>query len=233
MARQLPGSTDRITSALTANNSQRSYSIWVYRIGDGANNLGRIWHKGTSGGTLDTSHNNNAAGGTYDYNRRYSVSNGIWTYPRPAVNEWHHIAIAHDLTADTNAPTIWLDAVQQSLTVAQVASGTVADNNTQPYCWGNRNDDGSRGWNGILAEIAVWNRLITATEVLGLANGTPAFHYPAALISYSPLKLASVIDMFQSANTLTGTTEAPDPPIYRALRVNNLRPAIFKPGRPR
>lgn len=230
MARQLPGNTERITSALTANNSLRSYSIWVYRIGDGGNSLGRIWHKGGSGGSLDTSHNNNATDNAYDYNRRFSVSNGIWRYTRPPANEWHHIALAHDVSSDANTPTIWLDGIQQSLSNPQVASGTVADNNTLPYCFGNRNDDGSRGWNGILAEIATWNRLINASEALGLANGTSAMNYPDKLISYIPLRLDEVIDVLQAAPTLTGTTVAADPPLHRRGIGQSLRPRIFAPG---
>jgi concanavalin A-like lectin/glucanase superfamily protein len=229
MARQLPGSTDKITSTLTANNAQRSYSIWTYRIGDGASNLGRIWHKGGSAAQLDTSHNNNATDNAYDYNRRFSVSNGIWRYPRPPANEWHHIAIAHDMSSDANDPSIWLDGFLQSPTEAQTPSGTVADNNTLPYCFGNRDDDGSRGWDGRLAEIAIWNRLLTASEALGLANGNTPMRY-VGLISYLSLRHESLTDFFQAAATATGTTVAQDPPFARVKIQRSLRPNIFAPG---
>lgn len=230
MARHFPGSTDRIVSSLTANNDLRSYSIWTYRTGEGANNLGRIWHKGTSGALLDTSHNNNLTDNAYDYNRRFSVSNGIWRYTRPAANEWHHLAITHDMSSDANDPIIYLDGIAVSISEVQVPSGTRADNATG-YCVGNRSDDGSRGWDGHLAEFAVWNRILPAGEVYALAQGNTPQRYSEALMAYMPLWGAETKDFYVAAPTVTGTTEATDPPIYKAPVVQLYRPAMFLAGR--
>lgn len=229
MARAFPGSgTDRILTALTANNDLRSYSIWTYRTSDGGSNLGRLWHKG--GGTLllDVQVNNDAANGTYAYNRRFTT-NGIWTVPRPAANEWHHYAVVHDSSLDTNDPLIYLDGVPQTVTETQTPTGTRA-NNSAGYCIGNRDDTQDRCWGGYLAEFAVWNRLLTAAEILALTNGNSALRNPDALVGYLPLRADSLKDFFNAAPTVTGTTEAPDPPIYKALRVRTNRPAMFLPG---
>ncbi len=48
MARIFGGvSTDKIATALISNSTQRSYSIWVLRTGDGGGSNGAIWQKGT------------------------------------------------------------------------------------------------------------------------------------------------------------------------------------------
>jgi hypothetical protein len=212
MARQFPGgaTTDYILSSLTSNNDQRSYSLWTYRTGDGGNSLGRLWQKGTSGGALDTSHNNNPPDNAYDYNRRFSVSNGIWRYTRPSANAWHHIAILHDMSSDANDPSIYVDNVLQSLTEAQVPSGTRADNSVG-YALGGRTDLG-RNWEGYLAEFAVWNRILTTAEVAALSKGFSALFFPNGLVEYLPL-IRDTRSYKLAAATVSGSvTVAPEHP---------------------
>lgn len=229
MARSFAGgvSTDRVNTSLTTNSDLRTYSIWTYRIGDGGGGFGRIWHKGNvSASTLDTAFNTTAT--TYDYNRRFSVSNGIWSFTRPAINEWHHIFITHDMSSDANDPTIYLDGVLQSPTETQTPSGTRADN-TQGYYLGNR-EQSDRAWEGYLAEFTVWARILSESERIGMVNGNHAWRYPASLMSYVTLREDTLTDFVGSAATATGTTIAPDPPWHRAVGQKSLRPAIFKPG---
>ena len=214
MARQFAGgsNTDRAVSQLTSNNNLRSYSLWTYRIGDGGGNLGRIWHKGNTGGGLDTSHNNNATDNAYDYNRRFSVSNGIWRYTRPSANAWHNVIVVHDMSADTNDPIIYIDGVSQSLTEAQVPSGTVA-NNAEGYCLGNRNDTVNRCWDGLLAEFAVWNRLLSAAEAAALATGRSPLTMAQNLVEYIDF-VRDNRSLILEPPTVTGTTVADHPRIF-------------------
>lgn len=215
MARSFPGGagTDRIIAALTSNNSVRSYSIWTNRNGDGGGNLGRIWHKGNTGAGLDTSFNNNSTDNAYDYNRRFSVSNGIWRFTRPGTGAWHHIFLSHDTTSDANDPIIRLDGVLQSLTEAQVPSGTVA-NNAEGYCLGNRNDTQNRCWDGLQAEFAVWNRILTDAEAAALAGGCSPLVFPQNLVEYLPL-VRDAISRILAPPSVTGTTVADHPRIFR------------------
>jgi hypothetical protein len=218
MARSFAGgsSTDRAVSQLTTNNNQRTYSIWTYRTGDGGGNLGRIWHKGNTGAGLDTSHNNNATDNAYDYNRRFSVSNGIWRYTRPSANAWHHICVVHDSSSDANDPIIYVDGVSQSLTEAQVPSGTVA-NNAEGYCVGNRNDNLTRAWDGHFAEFGVWNRLLTPAEIAALAQGVSPAAFPHGLVEHIEF-LRENVSRLLAPPTLGGTTVVEHPRIIRTGR---------------
>lgn len=231
MSRTFPVSTDRIVTQLTTNTDLRSYSMWVYRIGDGGGGVGRMWNKGdTTAASLDCQMNNNSAG-TYDYNRRFSTSNGIWTVPRPSANEWHNLIVTHDMSSVDNDPFIFLDGVPQTTTETQTPVGTRA-NNTSGYMIGNRAAL-DRIWDGYLAEFAVWSRIIGPNEIIGVANGNPAWRYQTALESYVTFRLGTITDFVLAAPTATGTAEAPDPPFKRMPSRNNLRPMIFAPGRAR
>lgn len=229
MARAFAGgaATDKIQTALVTQSNQRTYSIWTYRTGAGGGSLGRIIHKGTSGSTMNF--NNGEATSTYDYSQSFSGGSGTWTIPRPGANGWHHLVIVHDSGSAANDPLIYLNAVSQTVTETAAPSGTRTDT-AEPYNVGNRGNDNTRAWQGYLAEFAVWDRLLSAGEVLALFNGNRAIQSPVSLVSYIPLVGARVVDFISGTPTLTGTTEAPDPPIYRIPPFNELRPRPFAPG---
>lgn len=207
MARNFAGAaSDKVATTLASNSNLRSYSIWTYRATDGGGSLGRIFHKGTSGSTVNF--NNNSAG-SYDFSRTWSGGNGLWSIDRPTADAWHHILIVYDSTATTGDPIIYLDGSSVTVTENSGPSGTRTDN-AEVYNVGNRGDNNNRNWGGDLAEFAVWDRLLTAADAAALARGLSPLALSPNLIEYAPLVRENVSRKL-SPPTVTGTAVVPHP----------------------
>lgn len=69
-------------------------------------------------------------------------------------------------------------------------------------------------WNGIIAEAAIYNRVITPAEALIHAAGYSCRNFPRGLIFYAPL-IREVHDIVGGlTGTITGTTVSDHPRIY-------------------
>lgn len=95
--------------------------------------------------------------------------------------------------------------------------------------WVGRTDGAVFYWNGDIAEVAIWNAILDASELAALAAGVSALLIrPTALVGYWPLlgqgQVNPEIDLM-SARTLTinGPTPAPHPRIILADPGNSLR----------
>ncbi len=73
-------------------------------------------------------------------------------------NAWHHVVGVYD----GRAKYLYVDGV---LDAWQPATGTIASNNADIMI-GNNAEQPARGWNGYLDEVAVYDRALTADEVL-------------------------------------------------------------------
>lgn len=213
MARLFGGaSTDSITSKLTSHNTLRSYSIWAYRTGNGGGSFGRIFDKRTSGaGQVELFYSDPVTGD--QYNRNWTVGQGTWGITRTSANIWNNFVVTYDAGDVNNKPIIYLNGVAQSLDGIDVqpTSGS-ANTNTSGYVIGNRTSDNGRNWAGNLCEFAVWNRILTPQEALGIGKGfSPAF-YPVSLVEY--IDLVREIKSFKlSKPTNSGTSVVRHPRI--------------------
>jgi len=115
-------------------------------------------------GRLRTEHNSgNLRGNTY-------VNDG----------EWHHAAltVAEGANLRPDVTKLYVDGVEDS-----ILSGTGSDNayNLQPdadVCIGCRADNKTRFWPGSLDEVRIYDRVLSAEEVAGLAGNTKPVHKP-------------------------------------------------------
>jgi hypothetical protein len=137
-----------------------SLGCWTYRTGDGPGSGGRILNREADSWNLM----HEASTLTYAFLASCGAACfGEWTIPRPAANEWHHVAVVYDGTAAANNPTMYLDGVAQTVTQSNAptapAVAGVAD-----LVIGNR-PAGDRTWAGHLASCFLYNRLLSAGEV--------------------------------------------------------------------
>ncbi len=219
MARTFGGvSTDAVVTGLSSHNTQRSYSIWAYRSGNGGANLGRLFDKRTGvDAEVETFFDN--VGNEYTYGRVWSGANAQWKLGSglPSLNAWHHLLLTYDATLASNAPVYYLDGVAQAVVTTVGASGT-PNTNTSAYVVGNRTNDSARNWDGRLCEFAVWNCLLNLADAQRLANGRPAnmiesevgsliAYYPIAGF-YSPEPDSTALN---AAATVTGTVLSAGP----------------------
>lgn len=211
MARTFGGvSTDRIDTGYTANNTLRSYHIWSYRTGEGGGSVGRMFDKG--GNTLL----DNNGSGTIAFGSVWTGNLGLW-HCSMSDNAWNPIGVSYDAGSSSNVPIMYVGGASQSLTTDSSPSGS-APSDSNDFCIGNRNTDNARNWAGRLAEFAVWDAILNASEFAALALGVPAYRVrPQSLSLYVPVwGLASPEPDLSSGHrscTVTGTTQVSHPPV--------------------
>ncbi len=180
--------TDKIVSSLTAHGLQRTYSIWFY-FNSGSNN--RIFCKQISGGTQIEQFLTDTGGATYRYSRTWSGGNNDFTIVSPSNSVWHHYGITYDGSDVNNAALIYLDGVPATVTQAAGPTTGTISTNTDNYHIGNRGA-GDRVANGLHAEFAVWDRILTPQEIGLIYSGFSPLRFPVKLVEYLPLDGSSL-----------------------------------------
>ena len=218
MARTWGGvSTDKVAVPAYAEiNSlgNQTWAVWTYRTGNGGGTFGRILDKRNaaaegSGGIVLFN-----AGGTNYYfeSHLWATVPGSWRIAVPSANVWHHLCVVYE----PGVPPIWyVDGISQTVTEDSGGSGTYGTE-TEPLNIGNRTD-GTRNWEGPLAELSCHNVLLTGTDVANLAAGRLASSIPTGLVLYLPIiGAASPEPNLASAGNpgvVTGTVQSAHPPV--------------------
>lgn len=134
-----------------------------------------------------------------------------------SINKWFDIVMTHDGVLTTAASIhIYLNNVEvaYNTTTNGVAPETSANSG---FAIGGRLSADDRNFNGRLAEVAIWSRVLNASERARRATA-PATTVPAGLQFYAPL-LNDHRDVISKTGTLDGTTLLEHPPmIYPAKR---------------
>lgn len=214
MARTFNGTTDLITTTLTAHAVQRTYFVRAWQTGLGGGSLGRMFEKRVAGVQVEVLRTGGAAG-AWEYTRTWT-GESRWSFTTPSSGAWHSVVLTYDSGSAANDPVVWLDGA--SVTVTTVTRGTTAvTDNTDAYVIGGRTPTPSRTWDGNLAEFAVWDRILSNDERTALDKGFSPLFLPG-LVEYVPL-WRDVVSFKNAQPTATGTTVAtvaPYPLILRA-----------------
>jgi len=154
------------------------------------------------------------------YQVGFSISNGIWNFAVPALNAWHHCAFSYDNSSTTNNPVPVVDGVIQ--TPGAVAPSGVPTTTTNAFAFGNL-PNGTKPWNGMLADFALWNVLLTTNEMIALSTGVrPPKIRPQSLVGYWPLDGIESPEQDLSGGkfngTVTGALKQFGPPISLLTR---------------
>lgn len=124
------------------------------------------------------------------------------------VGVWHHACVTWDGTF-TNANTvhIYLDGVEMSYSSTQHGVAPEVAH-TGKMCIGGRTFDDSRNFNGMLAQVGMWNRVLTSGEISNLATGyAPNLAAPSGLLTYFKGNTSDLHDVIDNALwTTDGTT---------------------------
>lgn len=196
-------STDKIVSALTSHATQRTYAVWFYDV-----DSNRLFAKDTGSGSVEQL---NFGVGDIRYSRWWNSTEVQWSIPA-ASSAWHHLTITYDTGSTANAPLIYLDGISQTVTRQTAAPTGTVTSNSDAYVIGNRGA-GDRVWDGKLSQFAVWNRILTPTEIATLAttvgsyNGWAPSCYATSLVEYIKLNDQPVTSSVLSNPTVTGTAQ--------------------------
>lgn len=178
------GTTDAISSAFsTLVSTPRSIGIWIYINGLGGGSLGRIFDAGPGADLCFIAGLSPA--GFINYQRGHSTTAGNWLVATPSSSAWHHLLITYDGGSTSNDPLIYVDGTQGAVD-SVTPIGTINTTGAAYYI-GNRST-GSRAWDGMLAEFAIWDAILTQDEATSLAKGySPLFIRPQSLVEYLPM----------------------------------------------
>ena len=121
--------------------------------------------------------------------------------------QWLHVCVTHDGTFnDYTKMHIFINNVEcESYSIGQ--NGATEAAIAGSWSIGGRKFDDTRNFDGKLAQVAVWNRVLTAGEIANLAAGYAPSFISDGLQFYAPLNTASLTATPGGDGTADGTTQ--------------------------
>jgi len=166
-----------IVGATSGTTKKVSISAWIYVTGNGTGNYPRIFD---IGGDMfvyivkDGTANNNKVG----FYTKWSSSYGDWRTPAAVANldnNWHHVVVTYDANNIANNPRMYINGVLITDNPDEIDEplGTYVgfSSNTEAACIGNRHN-GTRAFQGKIAEFAIWNSILTDSEIFTIYSAT-------------------------------------------------------------
>ncbi len=213
MARVFNGSSDMIVADAAgvygAGVAAFSIAFWIK---DAVTNNLTFYSEGNSGNLACISLGSNVAGGATLRWFVRSTSTTVTDVSSVATvldGTWHHVAFTRDASRNTLG---YIDGVSD--VNLNRSDGTMTTGLPQLGMGVLRRTSNTNFYNGTLAEVANWSRVLAATEVAALAGGLPAYrlvpdHYWPLLGTASPEPDTGTAGAVNG--TLTGTTSAVGP----------------------
>jgi hypothetical protein len=154
-------------------NKHRSHTIsmWVNVVGEGQNDL-RVFSEGNtenSNPLFNIGTHNGGADGSVDFYLRQSgwaTFGHAYSVQQPFDGTWHHIAWVQE----DGARTFYVDGVADSLEIPDQEDGDWLVNNTS--IGGILRASASHWSTGVLDDVAIWKRALSASEVSQLASSS-------------------------------------------------------------
>ena len=165
---------DKIIGRASSGGTEKyTLSSWVFKTGDGppADPYGRIWSFGEDI-LLYTGPNERIYMQFRIFDESTSSNKFISYFTDTAaisLNEWAHIVLTQDLSDVTQLPKVYVNGVEQAFTksggsVTPTSKDYFAGIEGDPCYIGNRHAF-DRNWEGNLADLAVWDSILTQEEI--------------------------------------------------------------------
>jgi hypothetical protein len=156
-------------------------SGWIYASGWGEGGFGRIADKANaenpaSGWQLGL----DGADQALNFEVGFSGSTGRWASPDGSIklNTWHHVTLVYNSKSTLNDPVFYIDGLVQPLIENAAPSGTVSPDQVHDLTLGNHSEASSRSFDGRLDDIRLYDRLLSASQVVELAQSPgPIAHW--------------------------------------------------------
>ena len=147
-----------------------SFAAWVYRS-VAAGSARRV----IDFGNYDVAVSDTPGG--IQFKTVWNGSNAYWYAPTVSLSTWYHLVVTYDASSAANDPIIYLDGISQSLSESGTAPAGAWNGIKVQACYIGNSSIGTASWRGNLADVAVWNRVLTPSEVAHLygASSNGAF----------------------------------------------------------
>jgi len=99
---------------------------------------------------------------------RRSDGDGEWNTPANsmAYNSWNHVAVVYDSSSTSNNADLYINGVKQTISKINPPRGTQTSNEGEGII-GNHIPL-NRGWDGLIDELRIYNRALSAAEIVSL-----------------------------------------------------------------
>ena len=180
-------------------------SAWVYPIGWGGGDYGRILDKatttsGTNGWTICVDgYISSPPANQMMFFRDFDLNRGAWYTPENSVNlnQWQYVVVSYDDSADSNVPSIYINGVDQFLIDEDVPSGSAVNDSGQSLYIGNF-VGGGRTFNGTIDEVRMSNKIKSADWIATEFNNQfdPLSFYAIGMQEHLPDTESPNVDEF-------------------------------------
>lgn len=155
-------------ASITLNNwTAFTYCAWVNPRSQGAQNDGRLFHKGTNTARkqLQTDGGVSKSIGLY-VDRASGAGQAVSTANALTLNQWQFVCGTY---SEANGPRVYRNGVEVTYSLRTVGAGaTTSDAGNKLYI-GNRSTN-DKGWDGWIDEVRIYNRALTPSELLNIMN---------------------------------------------------------------
>lgn len=226
MAYDFDGSGDYISitkSTAATDLSVYSYSFHAFVDSTATTNRCVFWMGGSWEFTFGNFVQTNSGLGKMTMRAGFSTTPALWSVTQTN-GQWQNHVITYDQSSSTNDPLWYLDGTSTTVTENVAPSGTSnAAQDLAAFKIGAGHDGSYEYFDGKIAELAIWNRILTAGEAAILGKGFSPLFIPNGLVFYAPM-IRSIPDM-KSGNVGTATNAVvfPHPRIIYPFSPSNRR----------
>lgn len=112
------------------------------------------------------------------------TSFGQWMAPSGSlsVGSWQHLCVTIDRSSTANDPIIYVNAIPLSLTETYTPSGAIVNDSAHPVEIGGSVLGADWSFNGKEADVRIYNRILSASEVLEIYNSKSYESVPRGLV---------------------------------------------------
>ena len=192
--------------------AQMTVAAWVRADSNGGSSFPRILVR--PGCYINFRFDGSANNNTLDFATTTTANGttvaGEWLAPPNSIGigTWYHVAVSYDKSSTANIPALYINGVKMGLTTLTSPSVSPPSSAGTTYI-GNRLDL-TRGWDGLIDDLRIYNRLLSDVEVQSLAG-------VAAPTNFAPTVSAGANQaiVWPAAASLNGTVADdgnPNPP---------------------
>ncbi|MBI2624582.1 LamG domain-containing protein [Candidatus Parcubacteria bacterium] len=138
-----------------------------------------VWVRPDAGGDVVNKDDNQVSpnGGWYinittgiSFVQRFSLSQALWLNGSGTITSgvWNHVVITYNKSATANNPAMYINGSSVSVTKITSPFGTADTDSARSLVIGNRPTDTATGFDGLIDEVRIYNRALTAAEVAAL-----------------------------------------------------------------
>lgn len=219
MARYFDNINDDIVITLKSfQTSLSTVSVGVWFNTSNTDHYKRLWQLGPGYPNLhmDLEWNNRTAPpNILRFNARWTGGIGaLGEWALPSTGTWHHSLLTYNWGSTANKPEHYLNGSNQTRTDIDTPTGTPVNNSTAFYIGSEAS--GGQYYGGSMAEIAMWNRILSTSEITILSKGFSPLFVRRGLVMYLPLigRASSEVELVgESSGTINGATNIAHPRI--------------------